>query len=56
MRTYQINFKYLDLGSSSRKLIRADSEEEAIIKFKEYYKDYEVEIKKIIDKGLNYKE
>ncbi len=56
MRTYQINFKYLDLESSSRKLIRADSEEEATKKFKEYYKGYKVEIKKIIDKGLNYKE
>lgn len=55
-RTYQINFKYLDLGSSSRKLIRADSEEEAIRKFKDYYKGYKVEIKKVIDKGLNYKE
>lgn len=57
MRTYQINFKYLDLEqTSSRKLIRADSEEEAIEKFKECYKGYKVEIKKVLDKGINYKE
>ena len=56
MRTYQINFKYVDSGSSSRKLIRASSEEEAINQFHILYKDFKVEIKKIIDKGLNYKE
>lgn len=56
MKTYQINFKYLDLKSFGRKLIRANSEEEAIEKFNEIYKDYKLEIKKIIDKGINYHE
>lgn len=55
-KTYQFNFKYIDLKSSGRKLIRAASEEEAIKKFNEIHKGYKVEITKIIDKGVNYKE
>ena len=56
MKTYQFNFKYLETGSSGRRLIRADSEEEAIKMFNEIYRDSKIEIKKIINKGINYHE
>lgn len=56
MITYQINFKYLDLGGSGRKLIRADSEQEALRQFNEIYKNYKVEITKVINKGEKYRE
>lgn len=41
---YSISFKYLDYGGSGRKYVIATSEEEAIKKFKELYKEYNVEI------------
>lgn len=44
IKKYSISFKYLDLQSSSRKYIYADSEEEAINKFNEEYKNYNVKI------------
>ncbi len=47
MKKYSIAFKYLDLNSSGRKYIYADSEEEAIDIFNELYKNYNVEITKI---------
>ena len=47
IKKYSISFKCLDLQSSSRKYIYADSEEEAINKFNEEYKNYNVKILRI---------
>lgn len=44
IKKYSISFIYLDLKSNGRKYIYADSEEEAINKFNEEYKKYNVKI------------
>lgn len=47
MKTYQFLFKYLDFKSHGRKLIRANSLEEAKEKFNEEYKYQNIELKEI---------
>lgn len=47
IKKYSISFIYLDLKSNDRKYIYADSEEEAINKFNEEYKNCNVKILEI---------
>lgn len=44
MNKYSISFKYLDLKGKGHKYIIASSTDEAIKKFNEIYKNYNVEI------------